>query len=285
MAMTSALGDQDGSHYRAPGTARSSTAASTTSSSTRIALFNSLTPSSTALVSECADTPYRPLPRSLKISWQWNKLRTFFLGTEASSKMFAVTEHSGLFGRTSGAPCLLLHNGPTGKDPILAAAGETLRDGLSDPGVLESIINVSAAPGTDNDTRVATEIVQALYDDIERCVVFRWAIESKPEEAGQDGIFTREEFEWTMTPVQAATDAKYCHEFKLYRVGDMKVPNEYLAMASWKEAAWKTCKIDFSDNGIHKNFGDRWSLMVVMSALRMWQLGRSGQASLEYVSN
>jgi hypothetical protein len=65
----------------------------------------------------------------------------------------------------------------------------------------------------------------------------------------------------------------------------VKAPNEYLAMASWKEAAWKTCKIDFSDNGIQKNYGDRWSLMVVMSALRMWQLGRSGQASLEYVSN
>lgn len=283
MAMPSALGENDGSHYRTPGTARSSTAASTTSSSTRIALFNSLTPSSTALVSECADTPYRQLPKSLKISWQWNKLRTFFLGTEASSKMFAVTEHSGLFGRTSGAPCLLLHNGPTGKDEILAAAGETLRDGLSDPGVLESIVNVSGAPGTDH--RVATEIVQALYDDEEQCIVFRFAIESKPGEAGQDGIFTREEFEWTMTPIQAATDAKYCHEFKLYRVGDIKAPLEYLAMASWKEAAWKTCKIDFSDKGLQQNYGNRWSLMVVMSALRMWQLGRSGQASLEYVSN
>ncbi|KAF4988878.1 hypothetical protein FGRMN_9494 [Fusarium graminum] len=271
-------------NYRVPGTSRSSTAASTTSSSTRIALFNSLTPSSTALVSECVDTPYRQIPRSLKIVWQWNKLRTFFLGNDATSKMFAVSEHSGLFGRNSGSPCLLLHNGPSAKDEILAAAGETLRDGLSDPGVVESIVNVSAAPGADNDIRVATEIVQAVYDDVEQCVVFRWAIEAKQGETLQDCNFTREEFEWSMTPVRAAADPKYCHEFKLYRVGDIKAPNEYLAMASWKEAAWKTCKIDFSDKGVQQNYGNRWSLMVIMSALRMWQLGRTGQASLEYVS-
>ncbi|KAF4444694.1 hypothetical protein FACUT_471 [Fusarium acutatum] len=285
--MASTLGDHDGSmpHYRVPGTARSSTAASTTSSSTRIALFNSLTPSSTALVSECVDTPYRQIPKTLKISWQWNKLRTFFLGNDGCSKMFAVSEHSGLFGRNSGSPCLLLHNGPTGKDEILAAAGETLRDGLSDPGVVESIVNVSAAPGSDIDTRVATEIVQALYDETEQCVVFRWAIETKQAETVQDCSFIREEFEWSMTPLQAAKDPKYCHEFKLYRTGDMKAPLEYLAMASWKEAAWKTCKIEFSDKAMQQNFGDRWSLMVVMSALRMWQLGRTGQASLEYVSN
>ena len=54
-------------------------------------------------------------------------------------------------------------------------------------------------------------------------------------------------------------------------------------MASWKEAAWKTCRIEFSDKGIQQNLGERWSLMVLMTALRMWQLGRSGQASLEYV--
>ncbi|WZH41222.1 hypothetical protein QYS62_002166 [Fusarium acuminatum] len=284
--MISAMDHREGTmpNYRVPGTARSSTAASTTSSSTRMALFNSLTPSSTALVSECVDTPYRQIPRSLKISWQWNKLRTFFLGNDATSKMFAVSEHSGLFGRTAGSPCLLLHNGPTAKDDILAAAGETLRDGLSDPGVVESILNVSAAPGADNDVRVATEIVQAVYDDEEQCVVFRWAIETKQDETLQDCNFIREEFEWSMTPLEAAADAKYCHEFKLYRVGDIKAPNEYLAMASWKEAAWKTCKIDFSDNGLQQNYGNRWSLMVIMSALRMWQLGRTGQASLEYVS-
>ncbi|KAM0340242.1 hypothetical protein ACHAPU_010586 [Fusarium lateritium] len=284
MASTMDHHDNSMPNYRVPGTSRSSTAASTTSSSTRIALFNSLTPSSTALVSECVDTPYRQIPRSLKISWQWNKLRTFFLGSDATSKMFAVSEHSGLFGRNTGSPCLLLHNGPSTKDEILAAAGETLRDGLSDPGVVESIVNVSAAPGADNDTRVATEIVQAVYDDVEQCVVFRWAIETKQGETLQDCNFTREEFEWSMTPVRAAADPKYCHEFKLYRVGDIKAPNEYLAMASWKEAAWKTCKIDFSDKGVQQNYGNRWSLMVIMSALRMWQLGRTGQASLEYVS-
>ncbi|KAJ4270140.1 hypothetical protein NW762_001813 [Fusarium torreyae] len=270
------------SHFRVPGTARSSTAASTTSSSTRIALFNSLTPSSTALVSECVNSPYRPLPRQLKISWQWNKLRTFFLGNETNSKMFAVSEHSGLSNRTSNSPCLLMHNGPSGKDPILAAAGETLRDGLSDPGVVESIVNVSAAPKAEEDVRVATEIVQALFEEREQAVVFRWGIETMKEENGQDS-FVREEFEWCMTPPQAAADPKYCHEFKLYRSGDIRAPLEYLAMASWKEAAWKTCRIEFSDKGIQQNLGERWSLMVLMTALRMWQLGRSGQASLEYV--
>ena len=63
----------------------------------------------------------------------------------------------------------------------------------------------------------------------------------------------------------------------------MRAPVEYLAMASWKEAAWKTCWIEFSDKGIQQDLGERWSLMVLMTALRMWQLGRSGQASLEYV--
>ncbi|KAF5026895.1 hypothetical protein F66182_925 [Fusarium sp. NRRL 66182] len=280
----SAWEDQDGAlsaQGRVPGTARSSTVASTNSSSTRLALFNSLTPSTQAIVSECVNSPYRPIPRLLKISWQWNKLRTFFLGDQVDSKMFAVSEHSGLFGRSASQPCLLLHNGPSGKHPILAAAGDTLRDDYSQHGVLESIINLSPAPGSEDDARPCMEVVRAEFEGREQTVVFRWGTETKSDD--HESGFIREEFEWCMTPEQAAADPKYLHEFKLYRVGDIRAPLEHLAMASWKEAAWKTCKIEFSDRAIQQNLGQRWSLMVAMTAIRMWQLGRTGQASLEYV--
>ncbi|KAJ3527335.1 hypothetical protein NM208_g10751 [Fusarium decemcellulare] len=250
--------------------------------------------SSQALVSECVSSPYRPLPRTLKVSWQWNKWRIFYLGDDVNSKMFAVSEYSGLFGRGPGPPCLLLHNGPSGKDPILAATGDTLRDPYSQPSTLKSIVNVSAPPGSEDETKVVTEIMVSGLMENEELVVSQWEIETRRGQTAEGPLFSREQFEWRMTPKEAIAEAKYPREFRLYRLGDLAsqgtgdssvtrvsmTQSEHLASASWKEAAWKTCKIELQD-GQGVDLGERWLTMVVITALRIWQLDRTGQASLD----
>ncbi|KAM0432868.1 hypothetical protein ACHAPT_004570 [Fusarium lateritium] len=239
--------------------------------------------SSQTLVSECVGTPYRPLPPMLKVSWQWNKWRIFYIGDDATPKMFAVSEYSGLFGRGPGPPCLMIHNGNTGKDPILAAAGDTLRDPYEQASTLESVVNVSAPPGSEDDAKVVTEIMYTGLAENEELVHFRWEIETKRETV-LGTSYLREEFEWRMAPEGVMADPKYPHLFRLYRAGDsVPVEEGHLATASWKEAAWKTCRIEFE--GGYENLGERWGIMVVMTALRVWQLGRTGQASLEYVAD
>ncbi|KAF4471072.1 acriflavine sensitivity control acr-2 [Fusarium albosuccineum] len=177
--------------------------------------------SSQALVSECVSSPYRPLPRTLKVSWQWNKWRIFYLGDDVNSKMFAVSEYSGLFGRGPGPPCLLLHNGPSGKDAILAATGDTLRDPYSQPSTLKSIVNVSAPPGSEYETKVVTEIMVSGLMENEELVVFQWEIETRRGQTAEGPLFSREQFEWRMTPKEAIAEAKYPREFRLYRLGDL----------------------------------------------------------------
>lgn len=237
--------------------------------------------SSQTLVSECVGKPYRPIPRMLKVSWQWNKWRIFFIGDEATPKMFAVSEYSGLLGR--GPPCLLIHNGTTGKDPILAAAGDTLRDPYDQSSTLQSVVNVSAPPGLEDDVKVVTEIMSTGLAEHDEVVHFRWEMETKRETV-QGTSYLREEFEWRMSSPDVITNPKYPHQFRLYRVGE-SLPGEegYLATTSWKEAAWKTCRIEFE--GGYESLGERWGTTVVMTALRIWQLGRTGQASLEYVAD
>ncbi|RTE82704.1 hypothetical protein BHE90_002762 [Fusarium euwallaceae] len=265
-------------------TSGSSTAVSSLAPSASRADTGSQMSSSQTLVSECVRMPYRPLPRMLKVSWQWNKWRIFFIGDEATPKMFAVSEYSGLLGRGPGAgPCLMIHNGTTGKDPILAATGDALRDPCDQSGSLESVVNVSAPPWMEDEAKVVTEIMYTGLAENEDVVHFRWEIETKRETV-QGTSYLREEFEWRMVSAEVITDPKYPHQFRLYRVGESLPGQEgYLATASWKEAAWKTCRIEFE--GGYENLGERWGTMVVMTALRIWQLGRTGQASLEYVAD
>lgn len=67
-------------------------------------------------------SPYRPFPLVTGAYYQWKMSATFHLGESADQRLFAVSTHTG-WGRKS-RPGIILHNGLTDKDPMLAAAGE-----------------------------------------------------------------------------------------------------------------------------------------------------------------
>ncbi|KAF7555561.1 hypothetical protein G7Z17_g2046 [Cylindrodendrum hubeiense] len=258
------------------------------------------------LVRSCDSSPYLSLRPTLTAHYQWKMTRTYHLGNGDNQKMFAISNYAGLTGRGPDRAGVVMFNGPSEKDPVLAAAGETLNP--LDAHALESVINLSILPGREvslekDDEGVATELLRAGLMGDQKTVVFRFSIEvshelGKGRETAMD--LPREEFEWRMTNKEEMGEKEHSHEFKLFRLerpasqGDgkdsavslAKDGSEPVAVASWKRlmALSKPFNIEFIGSGI-KDLGDRWAAMAVITALRIWFLDQSGRATSSFIAS
>ncbi|OTB16650.1 hypothetical protein K445DRAFT_21604 [Daldinia sp. EC12] len=229
-------------------------------------------------------SPYRPFPPVLSAHYQWKMITpVFHLGDTTDKRLFAVKVHTGFSGYGPGRPGVVLHNGPTDKHPMLAAAGdEYYASSLS----LNGIITLpSLSDGTAE--RTCTEILRAATSL--DTVVFRFSIEVGPN----NNELWREDFEWRKSKGNEdkdLVDAPWKCGFKLFRLSPQtgkgsNTPNETLQKIATKDQelvavfAWSNTlhlmdpfKIEFRGNGKTGALGERFALMTVITGLRLWGL-------------
>ncbi|KAF9766310.1 hypothetical protein IL306_001301 [Fusarium sp. DS 682] len=112
---------------------------------------------------------------------------------------------------------------------VLAAAGEQFKF-VSTALEFKSIINISHVVGQDNvvktgDTTVAMESFSAAVLEDGRTVTFPFSIlaectpttNGKGKQAGYNGDFRMQTFEWRQTSRDEIFDKNYAHEYKLFR--------------------------------------------------------------------
>ncbi|KAF4946999.1 hypothetical protein FSARC_14065 [Fusarium sarcochroum] len=248
----------------------------------------SLTPK--PLVTECASLPYVPLPQALTAYYQLS-YRTFHLGSDSNHKIFAASVYAGNTGKGPDRFSIVVHNGPSGKDQVLAAAGEMYKSTGSAIS-FRNIINLSPVPGQDNvlvtgDATVAMEHMSAKLMEDGRTVIFPFSIlttyNSGADAKGKKEDFSRnlhhEHFEWRMTTKEEIADKSFAHEYKLFRLppqqaaGGSAAAGEPVAMASFKRLLnlSKPFKMQFLDPETTHSSSERWRLMALITALRIWQ--------------
>ncbi|MBE3041499.1 hypothetical protein IMZ48_02740, partial [Candidatus Bathyarchaeota archaeon] len=87
-------------------------------------------------------TPYAPFPPIMSAHYQWKLTKTFHLGESADKRLYAASTHTG-WGSTGQG--IILYNGPTDKDPKLAAVGEENKWTQTSP---NSVITLPPLPGS-----------------------------------------------------------------------------------------------------------------------------------------
>lgn len=217
---------------------------------------------------------YRPISPLMNAYYPFKITRTCHLGDSSNHKLYAVSSYAGLDNHGPGGPCIVLRNGPSEQDPPLAVAGE------ADNWNTQSTTSVITLPplglGADASQKWTTssvrEIMRAQLTDDLKIVSFRFSIEVDQKNGG----YQREEFEWRKRSKDQLDGFK--NGFELVRCNS--VPQDVVAITGFKGMVSfsKPFKIEFVGSGVTGNFGDRWSIMVIITALRLWVLGLQDRA-------
>ncbi|KAI9375082.1 hypothetical protein BJX61DRAFT_540108 [Aspergillus egyptiacus] len=217
---------------------------------------------------------YGSLPSTMTVHGQWTKWRSMNLcGATSKDRLCLIEFQTGY----SGKPPLgmrtgfVLRNGMSPKDPLLAAAGDE-ECGLHafNPDGIVFLPSLDA----DLDGKEATmdtELVRARPDANDD-VSFHFSIEVEQE-------LRREEFAWRKVKGGEA-EAKR-NGFRLVRLGSPqtgKDEGETVALLGWV-VAWPLTHaftLDIVD-GQSSVLGERWRLMVIVTAIRLYTLHVKGR--------
>ncbi|KAI1277661.1 hypothetical protein F5Y07DRAFT_82271 [Xylaria sp. FL0933] len=256
--------------------------------------------------SSVSDSPkpltYLPFPPVMKVYYQWNiaGLYSFHVcGANQQDRLFAVKVHTGyslkkpLYEKQG----LYLYNGPTTDHPFLAAVGD-------DSGILRNL-------PVNNNSRIylpalkssgLTKEMMRGYITPDKHVGFRFSIE-----VGTNMQFQRQEFVWKKINNSERDDNTEHGGFKLFFLPsdhEQKAPSgetsnqgaspssatvsedEVLAVFEWRR--WITSPkhpfdLKLVGAGLSGKLGERWTLMVLITALRLWELhvhGRTQKGSV-----
>ncbi|KAL7629520.1 hypothetical protein AAE478_001041 [Parahypoxylon ruwenzoriense] len=240
-------------------------------------------------------SPYRPFPPVMHARYQWKLTGTFHLCDEKpDDRLFAVSTHTGFSGEL---PRVMLHHGPSDKHPVLAAACEERPVGKIDKYSPNSVIQLPAlVPNTDSEELV-TEIMQA-HTVGETGVGYEFSVE-----VGHGDKMTREKFEWRKT--KKGSDGEFKEGgFKLLRLssrhaqgsnssnsGDATCSSneaatedgyEVVALFKWNKTLMNLVhpfELRFVGSALSGSLGERWGLMAVVTALRLWWLNAGFRAN------
>ncbi|KAI0114117.1 hypothetical protein GGR51DRAFT_478377 [Nemania sp. FL0031] len=251
---------------------------------------------------------YCSIPPSLKIYYQWNisGLKTFFVcGTDERDRLFAVEVHTGysFSGPLGMKPGLHLYNGPSTKSPLLAAAGEP---SLGSKSAL-SFNNVSQIllPGL-RSSDLVTETMRAHITPDDHAA-WQFCIE-----VGGGEKLRRGAFEWRRVKKAERDDDTHNGGFKLVKLGSSLkkeavasssshsggiissaaetsdgLGQEVVAVFSWNKfisSPKHPFDLELTGSGRSDAMGERWVLMVLITALRLWQLHVNGRTKQAVVS-
>lgn len=188
-------------------------------------------------------------------------------------------------------PGFYLHDGPSLEDPIIAAVGEVSRSAAK---ALSFNCNSTVMlPSLAPTGAMVTETMRAATSP-DKVPVFRFSIEVGTKE------LQRENFEWRKVKKFADTGTGGFQLFRakclpggasetggsaLGHAESLDVP-ETVAVLTWAKGALvrkHEFTLSLKGSGLSGELGDRWTLAVVMTALRLWYmrwLGRTSKFSI-----
>ncbi|XXH02521.1 hypothetical protein Hte_008897 [Hypoxylon texense] len=253
-----------------------------------------------------AVSPYRPFPPYMNVFCSWAAAKTLRVcGAGRDERLYAVDVHTGLGGRKplGTRPGLILRNGARGaQDPVLAAACDesqmaarfyafNLNSVILLPPLSSKSKAAAAAVAAAGPKDLVAETMRArtLGD---RGFAFRFAVE-----VGRRGgveRLQRVQFEWRSVGKGEDGEARE-GGFKLVQVAperregrrgrsgssssqtetdDDDDNSEVLALLSWTKTWWLThpFALQLKGSGQSGALGERWTLAVVVTALRIWVL-------------
>jgi hypothetical protein len=227
---------------------------------------------------------YGSLPSTMNVHGQWTKWKSMNLcGANAKERLCLIEMQTGY----SGKPPLgmrtgfLLRDGMSTKDQLLAAAGDESR-GLHafNPDGIVFLPPLHPDPKSD---RMDTELMRAEPGP-NNDVAFHFSIEVGEEER-------REEFAWRK--VKKSDDQANRNGFKLVRLSSSQQTSsssssplagkhgETVAFLGWV-MAWPSLTHAFTlelVDGQSAALGGRWSLMVIVTAIRLYTLHVKGRTN------
>ncbi|KAI0408528.1 hypothetical protein F4802DRAFT_618652 [Xylaria palmicola] len=238
---------------------------------------------------------YRPFPPVMKVYYQWNLagLTTYYVcGADQRDRLFAVKLHTGYSatGPLGARQGLHLHNGPTTTAPLLAAAGD---DSLfrRSPNNNSRIFLPSPETGG-----LAEETMRAHVTP-DKHVAFAFAIE-----VGVGGDVDRARFEWRNIEKSERDESTENGGFKLFHMAPEREQSTSGGESGGRGAATSSAVTAQDDavvaalewrrfltspkhpfdlrlvgDGVDGGFGNRWTLMVLTTALRLWELHQRGK--------
>ncbi|KXG47242.1 uncharacterized protein PGRI_011120 [Penicillium griseofulvum] len=235
---------------------------------------------------------YGSLPSTMNVYGQWTKWKSLNLcGATAKDRLCLIEMHTGY----SGKPPLgmrtgfLLRNGMSNKDPLLAAAGDESQ-GLHafNPDGIVFLPPLDADPKSD---RMDTEPMRA-EPGANNDIAFHFSIEVGEKKR-------REEFAWRK--VKKGEDQAKRNGFKLVRLsssGQISQPSgsnvqkssssspggkdgetvAFLGLVMAFPSMTHAFTLELVD-GQSDALGDRWTLMVIVTAIRLYTLHVKGKTS------
>ncbi|KAI4858990.1 hypothetical protein F4820DRAFT_441099 [Hypoxylon rubiginosum] len=237
-------------------------------------------------------TPYRPFPPVMHARYQWKLTGTFHLCSEdPDERLYAVAAHSGLKG---DFPRVVLHNGPSDRDPLLAAACEERRVGLVDRYSPNSTIQLPPLAPAADPTEFVKEVMQARTVG-ESGMGYAFSIE-----VDHGGKLVREDFEWRKSKKGSNEEFKD-GGFKLLRLSsrqhqesshnstasssrDVATEDGYdvVALFKWNKTLTNMMhpfELRFVGAALSGSLGERWAVTAVITGLRLWWLHAGGRAN------
>lgn len=257
-------------------------------------------------VAATSSSLYRPIPPVLKAYSSWNHLKSFNLCGAGGDALYVVELHTGYSGKPplGARPGMLLHNGTSKECQVVAASGDVSQlAGRVYALETESVILLppAGAHAHQNSPLVTERMHARTYNDN---VAFSFGIEVGPGEK-----LRREEFVWAKIKKGADPNAKD-GGFRLVwplsarsasqlaassAVGGgsrssqaVESEGEVVAFLEWASSSFSSLRRMFTlrylGSGLSGSLGERWKLMVVMTALRLWQLKIQGRTAKSFVA-
>lgn len=239
--------------------------------------------------------PYRPFPPVMHVYYIYEfsvaALKTFKIcGPDSRDALFSVEANSGLIPRAplGTKPGYILHNGPTHKDPVLAAAASE----SSNPAILLSLNPRSHIMIPPLDPRpdakaqdLITETMRVTRVDGGEGVAFQFSVVPGPDPG------RREAFEWRKVKKPSG--------YQLVRlsppgIGDAgpssgggEQEHEAVAVLTWPTGLGyltKAFTLELQGSALCGALGERATLMIVITALRILNMRTAGQTTKSFVS-
>ncbi|KAH8884960.1 hypothetical protein GQ53DRAFT_729835 [Thozetella sp. PMI_491] len=249
---------------------------------------------------EAESLAYRSFPPVITAFVQWGQVKSFHIcGASDTERLASAEVHTGYGGKSplGTKPGILLHDGTNTKDAILGAAGdESQLAARAYTFNLESIILMPPVRATGGPQTLVTERMRGRTSG--DSVSFLFSIE-----VGEGEKMRREQFEWIKVPKGADNEVK-AGGFRLewIQCGPQTMTmeassssghatssspaasgvNEAVAVLSWKSmfTSWKQLfTLRFVGSGASGVLGDRWRLMAILTALRLWHLKLNGRTN------
>ncbi|KAK3903693.1 hypothetical protein C8A05DRAFT_14343 [Staphylotrichum tortipilum] len=253
-------------------------------------------------------SPYHPFPAIMTASSDWGQFKTFNLcGVTSHDRLYLIEAHLGYSGKAplGTRPGLLLHNGTSKNDPILAAAGDESQFAARAYSFCNnSLILMPPLPDAgplSADGGLVTEWLRASVNDAKE-VTFTFGIEVGNPHKEE---VRRERFEWRK--IERGTDeAAKEGGYRLVAASDASGPPEgtpaavassslspdaggrdVLALLSWSKrfsTSRQVFSLELLGRGQSGELGERWALMVVMTALRLLVMRIAGKTAKPVIS-